>query len=213
VIIVVARIPEPDFVLVDKLIVNAHQRDIQPVICINKSDITDEEYTVGIKKDYGGVTDVITVSAELGEIEPLKDLFEDNIIALAGQSAVGKTSLLNAIFNEEKQAVGALSKKVNRGRHTTRHNEIFDYGDTLIIDTGGFSEFQLELCDPNTISEYYYEYNDFARKCRYRGCSHVAEEECGVKAGVVSGELSGNRYDRYVAIYNEMSEKWRRRYD
>lgn len=126
---------------------------------------------------------------------------------------MGKSSILNALLGEDKCAIGDISIKSARGRHTTRHIEIFKsaYGGQ-IADTCGFSMLEMPTIDPAVLREYYPDFEEFAGQCRYRDCRHDTEEECGVRRAVQEGKLSANRYERYLKLYKDASVKWSKRY-
>ena len=132
---------------------------------------------------------------------------------MAGQSGVGKSSILNALLGEDKCAIGDISIKSARGRHTTRHVEIFKsaYGGQ-IADTCGFSMLEMPTIDPAILREYYPDFEDFARGCKYRDCRHDEEENCGVRLAVERGELSAERYERYIKLYKDAIKRWNNRY-
>lgn len=214
--IVIAPVPAPDFMLVDKIIINAVDNKIKPVLVLNKEDLTDKAFNDMIIDDYTGIVDILITSAKTGEgIDRLLACTKGKTACLAGQSAVGKSSLLNAILGGDFLKTGGLSVKIERGRHTTRQSEIIKSGDAYIIDTCGFSMLEFPLgFNPSELKYYYTEYNDYAENCKFRGdCTHINEPECMVKKAVADGRLSKNRYERYCKLYDELSEQWRKRYD
>lgn len=215
IIIVISPIPKPDLELVDKLIISCIQQGIDCVLCINKSDTdgVDALYDAA-KKEYGTITTVLRVSAESGEgINELRDIIKGRYYCLAGQSAVGKSSLVNALLGEKKMAVGEIGEKSGRGKHTTRHIEIFGTGDgTEIADTCGFSRFEIPLFDPMFLASYYIDFDKYRDNCRFRGCTHTVEECCGVKEAVELGQIPRERYERYLKLYEEFSKRWEKRY-
>lgn len=215
IIIVVSPVPKPDFLLVDKLIISCIQQGIDSVLCINKADMqgVDELYEAA-KKEYGSVTTVLIASAEDGKgISQLKDIIKGRYYCLAGQSAVGKSSLVNALAGKNVMQVGELGEKSLRGKHTTRHVEIIELDDgTRIADTCGFSMFEIPLFDPMFLSGYYIDFDKYREKCRFRGCTHTVEECCGVKEAVELGEIPRERYERYLKLYEEFNKRWEKRY-
>lgn len=214
--IVIAPVPAPDFMLVDKIIVNARMNGITPVIIVNKTDIADERFLNGVENDYNNVAKVLRTSALTGlNKDVILELSKGKTACLAGQSAVGKSSLMNALLGADKQETGGLSKKTERGRHTTRQSEILKIGDARIIDTCGFSMLELpEDFRPQDLVYYYDEFADYAFGCRFRtGCTHVSEPDCAVRKAVNENKISKNRYERYCVLYSELKEKWRKRYE
>ncbi len=213
IIIVISPVPKPDFYILDKLILFAYCYDIEPIIVINKQDISDEinEYVI---KTYSTFVKVVNVSAKTKNgLEQLKTVLKGKLSAFAGQSAVGKSALVNALFGD-KAKEGELSKKVNRGKNTTRHCEIFYDDDIMVADTAGFTSLDETLL-PIAYYElpyYYRDYNVYKDKCKYTSCVHVAESvnECKVKEMVKAGVLDRARYDRYAKMYNLLKDKWER---
>lgn len=214
--IVIAPVPAPDFMLVDKIIVNSRMNGIEPVILINKTDVADEKFVKETEKDYEGVADIIITSAKTGlNKSAILEKVQGKTACLAGQSAVGKSSLINMLTGTDSQETGGLSKKTERGKHTTRQSEILVVAGARIIDTCGFSMFELpENFRPQELVYYYDEFAPYAAECKFRtGCTHVKEPECAVKVAVENNLISKNRYERYCVLYNELNEKWRKRYE
>lgn len=215
IVICIAPLPKPDFFLVDKLLINCIKQNITPILCVNKIDLIDDDFKANVENSYKDLCDIVYVSAVTHQgIDELISLIKGQYVSMAGQSAVGKSSIINAITGRQMLEIGELSRKVERGRHTTRAVEIFDIGYGIrLADTCGFSVLQLEDFDPAELSTYYTDFDEFAAKCKYRGCNHINEPECGVKQAVENGELNADRYNRYVTLYNELLKNWRKRYD
>lgn len=207
IIIVLAQRPAPDLLLVDKLILSCVSRDITPVVCINKSDESDAEFYSETAKAYTNVCTVMHVSAVTGEnISLLKEAISNKFSTFAGQSAVGKTSLLASITGLEL-ITGELSRKTERGKHTTRHTEIFvvDGVNALIADTPGFSILTPEISDGELLWEFYPDFINFSWSCQFRDCRHEDEPNCAVKAAVSDGGIDAGRYQRYIRILQEVN--------
>ena len=205
-VIVLSESPKPDFLLIDKLVINAICRDLSIVFVINKCDLLQDLYDTIVKEYSYCNAKILKVSTNNAQgLDELKELINGKLALLAGQSAVGKTSIINALFNLELKT-GGLSEKIERGKHTTTHSEIY-YGDNLkVIDTPGFAVIDSDV----TIEELpdcYPEYFKASESCKFRGCSHTSEPDCMVKRLVESGELSQARYQRYIEIYKELKEK------
>lgn len=216
IVIVLAPIPRPDMLLVDKLIIGAIEQDIEPIICINKADLQGVEDVVkDVVKDYESMATILPISTHTGQgIDDLIDMVRGSYVCLAGQSAVGKSSLINYILGENKMKVGELSKKGDRGKNTTRHIEIMELNDgTKIADTCGFSMLEMPLVEPSKLASYYTDFDEFASGCKFRSCTHSDEEICGVKQAVLDGKLSKARYDRYLTLFKDTKKRWERRYD
>jgi len=198
--------PKPDYYLVDKLLVNAIKENVEFVLAVNKIDVDDKLYEF-IENTYSPLgVKVLSVSAKNGDgIEALKEILKGKLSVLAGQSAVGKTSIVNKMFGLELK-VGELSDKISRGKHTTTRSEIFEFGDVKIIDSPGFAVIDADV-SLKELPDCYPDYLKVSDKCKFRGCTHTAEPQCKVKQLVEAGELSKDRYARYVEIYNEISKR------
>lgn len=208
--VVIAPLPEADWVMVDKMLLAGEVHGIPVALVCNKADIGTEHYHYA-KSVYGDMADVYLISAETGEgVRELASALR-GVVCLAGQSAVGKSSLMNVLADLD-QETGGLSK-IQRGRNTTRHIELFKVRDDLaIMDTCGFSLLEAEDVKDNELSFYYPDFIRFGR-CKFNACTHIAEPECAVKAAVERGELDAGRYQRYLSIYNELVERRKNNYD
>ena len=211
IVLVIAPIPKPDFVLIDKLIINAKMLNIDVVIVVNKSDV--EDLYSKVCSEYSlAVSHILSTSAQKNEgIEDLKNLLKNKFSCFVGQSAVGKSTLLNAINPTINAETGSLSKKIERGKNTTRHSEIYVFDDILIADTPGFSLYGLDI-DCNDIKYYYPEFQKYT--CKYLNCNHFNENEneCEVIKNVNLGLINLDRYLRYKEIYKQVKEKWQNLY-
>lgn len=211
-LIVISAVPKPDLYLVDKLIVNAVINNISPVLVINKIDLLSKEEINEYINVYENVVDeIVLASAFEGNVQALKEVLKNKTSVFAGQSAVGKSSLINCIDSSLNQATNILSRKVERGKHTTRECTIFVLDNNILIaDTPGFS--MLELSIKHTeLKSYYPEFEN--SKCKFANCNHTTEIGCNIKAKVDNGEIDKDRYNRYVEIFNQLKEKWEREYD
>ena len=211
--LVVASVPAPDLLLCDKLILRATQGSMTPAICVNKIDLGDG-LEQSIREEYAGTQlRVFSVSAHTGEgVGALREAMRGRVTCLAGQSAVGKSSLLNALFGLSLET-GGLSRKTERGRHTTRRAEMMALDGMFVLDTPGFSLLELEdAIEPEAFAQLYPEYNALAGACRFQPCLHDREPGCAVHAAVDRGELSAARWARYRELLGEVREKWKGRY-
>ncbi len=203
--------PKPDFYLIDKLYVNAVKEDVEMIIVVNKADIDVSLYQHMLNEYEKLGIKILCVSAKTGDgIDELKNLLKGKLSVFAGQSAVGKTSLVNALFNMQLKT-GELSEKIARGKHTTTRSEIFEKDNIKIIDSPGFAVIDA-MVELDELPECYPEYLEHAHLCKFRGCMHVNEPQCKVKQLVEDGVLSKERYLRYVEIYNELLLR-RKNYD
>ena len=201
--------PEPDFYLVDKLMVSAENNGINVILLINKVDLVGEKEIRDIKDIYKSTPyPIITLSCkEQRGFEQLKDIIKDNIITLAGQSGVGKSSIINVLCPEKELETGQLSEKIGRGRHTTRHTKLLILpSGGMIVDTPGFSTMNMNEVMPEDLSYLYPDFVDYMHQCRFNGCMHDREPGCKVKEAVAEGIISQGRYERYIRILNELRE-------
>ncbi len=204
--IVLSLPPKPDYILIDKVVLSAISCGVEVLMTVNKCDLTKEVFNY-VSVNYGeAVNKIFQVSTISGDgIDELKDYLKGRLCALIGQSAVGKTSLVNAMFNFENR-VGDVSEKTQRGRHTTTSSEIFFCYGLKIIDTPGFSSM---LCDvpSGKLKDCYPEFKKFADTCYYIGCLHISEPDCAVKIALDEGKISEDRYKRYIEIYKSAAEE------
>lgn len=211
-IVLSASLPEPDFLLTDKLILEAVSNDIEPIILINKTDICDKYLVSKISDQYCRFT-VIPVSAHAHYgIEKIEEMIRGNICCFAGQSGVGKSSLLNAILKSETMKTGDISGKTEHGRHTTRETRLFSCNGGFIFDTPGFSFYETDGFDPEVLLKAYPELV-LDESCRFLGCSHISEPGCAVKEKLVNGTLNRERYERYTQLFEEFANRRKHRYD
>ncbi len=214
-IIVIGYTPAPDLMLVDKLLINCVILGIEPVIAINKADIASKTFIEEITSQYKEIADIVLCSAVSGEgIDELKGKMREKVTAFAGQSAVGKSSILNKIGGLQL-STNTLSAKIDRGRHTTRESQIFVIEDMFIADTPGFSMLELRDINPAELERYYADFNGFREGCRYLNCSHknTKAKECGVVAGVESEKINSERYKRYLQLYEEVKKQYDNKYN
>ncbi len=211
-IVISASVPEPDWLLLDRLIISAKRMQIDPIPVLNKIDLADEKIVRTFLTDYAKF-DTLTVSAETREgIEALRECMRNKVTCFAGQSAVGKSSLLSALIPDLHLETGDLSRKTERGRHTTRHAELWPFENGAVLDTPGFSMFETECLEQEELDRCYPEFEE-AFPCRFPGCMHISEPDCGVKPLLESGVLSAGRYARYCEIALDYQMRRKHRYD
>ena len=212
-LIVIAPKPEPDLILVDKLIIYCMINNIEPIIVINKSDIASKSLTDEIAKEYYFIKSFV-VSAKSGDgVDALKDYISNKFCAVCGQSAVGKSSLLNTIIPEINLETQGLSRKIDRGKHTTRANELYLHENIMIADTPGFSNLEIDI-DYKELALFYPEFDKYLGKCRYQDCSHIKEgKDCVIVGAVEKGLVNKARYERYSYLYSKLKSLWERKYD
>ena len=202
--------PKPNFNLLDRFLATMEYLDIEAVICFNKKDIAPEEDLEYIKNEYGKTKyKIIYTSTKLNEgIEELKEVLYGKTSTVAGPSGVGKSSIINLLQSEIVVQTGEISEKIERGKHTTRHSEIININDnTYIMDTPGFTSFYLDGIEANELRNCFPEFFDYEDKCRFNGCVHVNEPDCGIKAALNNGKISKLRYENYKELYNELKSK------
>jgi len=205
-VVMAAAHPEPDLLLVDKLIVLAERMEISPILVINKVDLAQKEEIESLKSQYektGYPVYCVSAKSGLGIEELSRGL--SGITTLAGQSGVGKSSIINSLHPHVELETGDVSQKIKRGRHTTRHVELLTlpYGG-MIVDTPGFSQLELMDFEPNQLQESYVDFHEYMDECYFKMCLHVNEPDCAVRQAVEAGNLPAGRYERYVKLVNEI---------
>lgn len=200
--------PEPNFVMLDKMILQYEYQNVPVIICFNKEDLVPDDFCESVINDYknsGCAVYVTSAKAKMG-IDELKNALSGKMTTVAGPSGVGKSSIINCLLNESVSKIGDISRKLERGKHTTRHSEIFPIsGNTFIMDTPGFGSFDLFDIGQDELKDYYEEF-ELGKACRFMPCSHTHEPDCSVKEAVSSGHISKRRYENYVQIYEELSK-------
>ena len=216
VVIASGAVPVTDPFLIDRVVSIAEGRDCEPIICINKCDLDAAEALYRIYVQAGFTT--LRVSAETGEgIDALAAVIAGKVSAFTGNSGVGKSSILNALEPGFRLQVGEVSDKLGRGRHTTRHVELYRLSSGAIVaDTPGFSSFdteEMELRPPEELQHTFREFAPYLDRCRFTGCAHIKEKGCGVLAAVKAGEIPKSRHDSYVRLYQQAKEvpEWQRK--
>ncbi len=207
-IVVSAQKPHIDFMLVDKLLLQAQREGIRPVLCVNKTE-AGLKAAREIERQYAAY-DVLLVSAhEKTGLAALKELLFGKFVCFTGQSAVGKSSLINVIGAEKELEVGGMSKKTARGRHTTRTTELLYLPEykAYVFDTPGFSMFDTKGVAREGLAGYYKEFAPYAGLCRFAGCAHNKEPDCAVKRAVEEGKIDEKRYQRYLKLLESFEGK------
>ena len=207
-VIFAAVSPKPNFNLLDKFLVMMEAQQIDTIICFNKQDLASEEELRELSDRYDKCgSSVFFTSAKEGlGMERLEGQLANKTTAVAGPSGVGKSSLINRLQSDVEMETGAISEKIERGRHTTRHSQlIYIREKTYIMDTPGFTSLYLDI-PKEELQEYFYEFAPYEEKCRFQGCSHIHEPDCGVKEALAQGEIPAGRYENYVSIYQELKE-------
>ena len=207
--------PKPDLLMLDKQLAFAELNNIKPVICLNKIDLVDEEAVNKIEKIYSEIGYKIfkTNANEKVGVDDLKDILDGNITAFSGNSGVGKSTLINDIFDDEITKSGLISEKNQRGKNTTTSTYLYKINEnTYLADTPGFSTFDISEIASEDLYKYFIEFIKPSENCEFVGCTHIKEENCGIKEAVQEGMISNERYERFCKIYLDLKEKENRRW-
>ena len=214
-VIFAAESPKPNFLLLDRFLIQMEREGIPSVICFNKTDLvsgTEKERLAEIYQKSGYRVVFASVREDIGTGE-IRSLLVGKTTVVAGPSGVGKSSLTNLMQEEVQMETGEISRKLKRGRHTTRHSQIIPVAEhTYLVDTPGFTSLYLSEVGEQELKDFFQEFQPYEDQCRFLGCRHIHEPDCGVKAALERGEISRQRYEDYTAIYEELKEKEKRRY-
>ncbi len=212
--ILVFSASEPDFspALLDRFLVLVESKDIAPLICVTKMDLLTPDQSnkiEGFVNEYRsfGYEVLMTSSKTEHGVEELTPYLKDKISVFAGQSGVGKSSLLNALKPELELKTAMISSHLGRGKHTTRHVELIDIENGLVADTPGFSSLEFSEIEIEELPQCFPEMVEVAEKCKFRGCLHINEPKCAVKSAVEDGEIPSYRYEHYLTFHKEIKER------
>lgn len=211
-IIFAAAQPAPNLGLLDRFLLMMQKQQVETIICFNKQDLASAEELQRLRDIYAGSgCRVITASVQLRQgLDEVREILDGKTTVMAGPSGVGKSSMTNAVYPDAEMATGAVSEKIHRGRHTTRHSELFSIGhETYLMDTPGFSTLYLEGWAKEELKYYYPEFEDYFEQCRFNGCNHMSEPDCAVKQAVADGRIHQMRYENYTAFYTELASQRR----
>ena len=211
-VVFAAAKPKPHFQLLDRFLVMMESKEIPAILCFNKSDIVDDAEIASLKEIYEncGYPLLFTSAKEETNIDELKELLRGKTTAIAGPSGVGKSSLINQLQSGVKMETGSISRKIERGKHTTRHSEliVLEAG-SYIMDTPGFSSLYVGDMEKEELKYCFPEFSAYEGKCRFNGCSHTHEPGCAVREAVEEGKIHRMRYEDYTFLYRELQEKKR----
>ena len=204
--------PKPNFLLLDRFLIMMEQQEIPAVICFNKKDVGEKEEMEKLYEIYTGCGYRVVLSSTYeGEgMDEIHEILKGKTTVVAGPSGVGKSSITNCMQGEVQMETGEISKKLKRGKHTTRHSQVIPVEkNTFLVDTPGFSSLYLTDMKEEELRDYFPEFVMYEPRCRFQGCMHIHEPGCAVKEALSEGEISQQRYDNYLALYEELKEKRR----
>ena len=207
--------PEPNLFIVDKMTATAFYKNIEPVLIFSKSDMLSAEKYLEIYGKAG--IKAVSFSSKTGEgADKVRALLKDSVAAFTGNSGVGKSSLLNFLFPELNIATGDISKKLGRGRHTTRSVELYKTESGYVADTPGFSTVDLEryeIISKDMLAGTFPEFKDYINTCQFTSCAHSCEKGCAIIEAVKQGKISKSRHKSYVEMYNEVKDikEWQKK--
>lgn len=208
VVIFAASFPKPNLNLLDRFLLMMQTQNVPTAICFNKSDDIAAEELEAYAAHYANTDcEVFCTSTVTGDgVKGFREHIIGKTTVLAGPSGVGKSSLMNVLFPEADMEIGAISEKIKRGKHTTRHSELFSLGDdTYVMDTPGFTSLRLPELEKEEIKDYYPEFDEYIGECRFQGCVHISEPDCAVKKAVEEKKISEIRYENYKKFYEEIN--------
>lgn len=211
-VIFAAASPKPNLNLLDRFLVSMEKQGVPAVICFNKQDMVEEEEQHRLRHIYenSGCRVLFTCAEKNQGIRQVRELLNGKTTAVAGPSGVGKSTMVNLLAPEAQMETGEISKKIGRGKHTTRHSEILLVGErTYICDTPGFTSLAVWDMEKEELKDYFREFGEYEGQCRFQGCTHTHEPGCRVKEALDEGKISRQRYDNYLEMYTELKEKRR----
>lgn len=209
-VVFAAATPNPNFNLLDRFLLMMEKQNVSTVICFNKCDLVEEEVFLEYKDIYNrsGYTVIPASTYEEHGIDVLREVLKGKTTTLAGPSGVGKSSIMNMLNPSANMNIGDISRKIERGKHTTRHSEMIPIGeDTYLLDTPGFSSIYFYDLESEDLKQYYKEFEPFEPECRFGGCNHIGERDCGVKRAVENGQIPISRYENYKMFFEELKDK------
>ena len=215
VFVVSSKDPKPDLLMLDKQLAFAEYIGVKAIIVLNKTDLDKKEEFKNINNIYSkiGYKVILTDAKKRKGIDDLRQELKNNINAFSGNSGVGKSTLINGIFNKNITQEGEISKKNRRGKNTTTSVKLYEIDEnTYIADTPGFSTFDISETESKELCNYFKEFKKFISDCEFIGCTHIKEENCGIKKAVENGNIDKNRYERFCKIYNQLKEKEERKW-
>ena len=211
--IVSTKNPKPDLLMLDKQLAYVEKLNIEPIIVINKIDLQDTYKHIQELYEKIGYKTIVTSAKQGNGIEILRQVLKNKISVFSGNSGVGKSSIINALFGIDKTQEGEISQKNKKGKNTTTDTKLYELEEnTYIADTPGFSSFEINEIESIELDKYFREFKKEIENCEFVGCTHIKEQNCGIKDAVEDGKISQERYDRFCQIYEQLKDnekhKW-----
>ena len=213
ILVISTKNPKPDLLMLDKQLAYLEYLKIKPIIVINKIDLSN--LYIDIERLYSniGYTVLLTNAKKQIGTEKLKTVLKGEVSAFSGNSGVGKSTIINALFGEDTTLEGEISHKNKKGKNTTTAIKLYELEEnSYIADTPGFANFDISEIESNQLENYFIEFRPYIQNCEFIGCTHIKEEKCGIKDAIKMGKISQDRYDRFCKIYSELIEKEARRW-
>lgn len=206
--------PDINFDLLNRFLILCEHNNIKSIVCLNKEDLATNEEKEEVKKKINDIGyDVLFINAKKAiGIELLKERLESEVTVLCGPSGAGKSTLINTLIDRSHMETGAVSDKIGRGKHTTRHSELIEIENGYLVDSPGFSNIDISFIDKDELRYCFPEFEEYNHNCKFRGCLHNKEPQCAVKAAVEEGKINEYRYSFYIRILEELLDgrknKW-----
>ena len=211
--IISTKHPKPDLLMLDKQLAYAQKLGIKAVIILNKIDLEENYKPIENLYEKIGYKVIATSAKEKFGIEEVKEVLKNKISVFSGNSGVGKSSIINMIFEEDKTQEGEISQKNKKGKNTTTDTKLYELEkNTYIADTPGFSNFDITEIESSELDKYFIEFKQEIQNCEFIGCTHLKEKNCGIKKALEAGRISKERYDNYCKIYEELKDKEKHRW-
>lgn len=211
--IISTKNPKPDLLMLDKQLAYVEKLKIEPIIIINKIDLQDTYKQIQELYSKIGYKTIVTSAKQNIGIQELKQELKNKISVFSGNSGVGKSTTINALFGTNTTQEGEISKKNKKGKNTTTDTKLYELEEnTYIGDTPGFSSFEISEIESTELDKYFREFKKQIENCEFVGCTHIKEQECGIKSAIENGEISQERYERFCKIYEELKDKEKHRW-
>ena len=211
--IVSTKNPKPDLLMLDKQLAYVEKLQIEPIIIVNKIDLQDTYKEIQDLYTSIGYKTIVTSAKQRLGIEEVKEIIKNKISVFSGNSGVGKSSIINAIFGVDKTQEGEISAKNKKGKNTTTDTKLYEIEEnTYIADTPGFSSFEISEIESADLDKYFREFIQELEKCEFVGCTHIKEQNCGIKTAIEQNKISQQRYERFCKIYEELKDKEKHRW-